>query len=353
MVKIKIYELDKHRNETTFRPYLMARDTFREIGIEFTEGDSYDFAWIGQASIVDKSLPLDESVNRGVDFMRNVGGMSMIFDGQDSHSLIGTFEVFRTTQILSSGICLLLMKNTLLCDFSMYKEPRFNGRWYWGQGNYYIPDIDMYSDKIVLSGTNWLSTFQPNFFPIDHFKKTHDVCALFGSQLTYGREHDIDHYVHYNHHRDQCLQKLSGMRGTDIQRLHTGQRLSPEVYHRVMATSKIVVAPFGYGEMAPRDLQAMSYGSVLIKPSMDHLKSEPWIYDEGRSYIGCRHDFEDLPEKIDYVLANYKSLRKEMYDYSIDAYMTQYADPTRLPTYIHELFTNKLSGIVSHENTNT
>ena len=33
MIKIKLYELDVHRNETTFRPFLMAQDLFREVGM--------------------------------------------------------------------------------------------------------------------------------------------------------------------------------------------------------------------------------------------------------------------------------------------------------------------------------
>ena len=49
MIKIKLLELDKHRNETTFRPFVFAQDYLREIGIEFTNGDSYDYAWVAQA----------------------------------------------------------------------------------------------------------------------------------------------------------------------------------------------------------------------------------------------------------------------------------------------------------------
>ena len=35
MIKIKIAEIFRHRNETTFRPYLMAKDIFKDVGIEF------------------------------------------------------------------------------------------------------------------------------------------------------------------------------------------------------------------------------------------------------------------------------------------------------------------------------
>ena len=66
MIKIKLYELDKHRNETTFRPFLKARDIFEEVGILFTNSDDYDYAWVAQASIIDKKKSLKESVENGL-----------------------------------------------------------------------------------------------------------------------------------------------------------------------------------------------------------------------------------------------------------------------------------------------
>ena len=47
MIKIKLYELDKHRNETTL-DLLFTQDIFREVGIEFTTSDDYDYAWAAQ-----------------------------------------------------------------------------------------------------------------------------------------------------------------------------------------------------------------------------------------------------------------------------------------------------------------
>lgn len=343
MIKVKIYELEKHRNETTFRPYLAAKDILRDVGIDIVSGDSYDIAWIGQASIIDKSLELDESVDHGVEFCNNIDGSFMIFDGQDSHSMIGTIDVYRHV----TDQCLLFLKNTLLRDFKMYKTPTVNGRLYWGEGDYNVPDIDHLSDKIVLSGTNWISTVNANFFPVYHFPKVHDVCALFGNSLHHGIEHGLQHHEYYNEHRSVCLNKLKDIKGVDIQTLNDGHRLTPIEYHKTMATSKIVIAPFGYGEMAPRDVEAMIYGSILIKPSMDHLKSEPWIYDEGNTYIGCRHDFQDLPDKIDYILSNFDKLQVELHGASEIKYRSQYCDPTRLPMYLHDLFLNKLYGTIT------
>ena len=58
MIKIKLVELEKHRNETTFRPFIFAKNYLNDIGIEFTDGDSYDYSWVAQASIFDKKKSL-------------------------------------------------------------------------------------------------------------------------------------------------------------------------------------------------------------------------------------------------------------------------------------------------------
>ena len=136
MIKIKLYELDKHRNECTFRPYLWAQNTLKEIGIEFTQGDSYDFAWVAQASFLDKKVSLEESVNTGLEFLSKITGDYMLLDGQDSTSLIGSYEVFKESNAL------LLLKNSLLKDRSLYKQGSVLGRHYWGAGDYKLKDFE-------------------------------------------------------------------------------------------------------------------------------------------------------------------------------------------------------------------
>ena len=53
MIRVSLLELDKHRNETSFRYYVVNQNLFRDVGIEFTTSDSYDYAIVGQASIID------------------------------------------------------------------------------------------------------------------------------------------------------------------------------------------------------------------------------------------------------------------------------------------------------------
>ncbi len=127
MLKIKIAELFRHRNETTFRPYINARNLFRDIGIEFIfEGNDYDLTWVGQASYSDKNYPFQKSVERGKWVLENkLEGDYVLFDGNDSASLMRTWDVFKGSNAK------LLLKNTMYSNRAHYESPSPHGRRYW------------------------------------------------------------------------------------------------------------------------------------------------------------------------------------------------------------------------------
>lgn len=323
MIKIKIYELDKHRNETTFRPYVIAQNIFREIGVQFTDGDSYDLAWVGQASIANKKVSLNESIEQGLNFLNSIKGPYYLFDGQDSTSLIGTYE------ILKESNALLLLKNSLLKDRSLYSKGWVNGRYYWGEGNYLPQEFDKHSDKIKLSGTNWLSTVQPKWHPYDT-SKLYDVAALFSyPSLKDVYEHELHQSKAYDNHRKPCIDILRSLK-VNVVSLENGVKLPPQEYYNKMYNSKIILAPFGYGEMAPRDIEAVMFGSILLKPDMSHIDSEPMWYEDGKTYIACKHDYSDVPEKVDYILSNYARLQKKMTEYARKKFQELYLIENRV-----------------------
>jgi len=293
MIKIKLYELDKHRNECTFRPFLYAQNSLREIGIEFTTGDSYDFAWIAQASFLNKKVSLDQSVNDGLEFLSRITGDYMLIDGQDSTSLIGSYEVFKQSKAL------LMLKSSLLKDRNLYKQGWQLGRYYWGPGNYKLDDFDSYSDRIVLSGTNWLMThwagIQPQWHNITN--KYYDVSAMFQyptKDMVY--EHGYEQSTHYDCNRKNVIDIIQGL-PFNVAKLNNGERVPIEEYYRRTTDSKIILAPYGYGEMAPRDIEAAMFGSILIKPDMSYIDTAPNIFVPDETYITCKHDFSDLREK--------------------------------------------------------
>lgn len=301
MIKVKLYELDKHRNECAFRPYIWAQNILREIGIELTTGDSYDFGLVGQASIINKKVSLDQSVNDGLEFLSKITGDYMILDGQDSTSLMGTYEVFKESNAK------LLLKNSLLKDRSLYKQGLQLGRYYWGPGDYKLTDFDEYSDRIVLSGTNWLMThwsgIKPQWYNLP--QKQYDVSAMFQyPQGTDVYEHGHLQSIHYDNYRKPMMDILSNIE-CNIAKLENGVRVSQEEYYNRISSAKILLAPYGYGEMAPRDLDAAQFGAILIKPNMSHVDTYPNPFVENETYIPCNHDYSDLQEKIEKILGNY------------------------------------------------
>jgi len=334
MIKIKLYELDIHRNECTFRPYLWAQEILKEIGIQFTNGDSYDYAWVAQASIIDKKIPLKESIEKGLKFLSNITGDYMILDGQDSTSLIGTYEVFKNSKAS------LLLKNSLLKDRSLYKQGSILGRNYWGPGNYKLEDFDKFSDRIVLSGTNWLMThwagIKPQWYNIPN--KQYDISAMF--QYPQGvdvYEHNQLQSVHYDNHRKPMMDVLSNL-NYNVAKLENGKRVPINEYYQKIASAKILLAPFGYGEMAPRDLDAAQFGSILIKPDMSFVDTVPNIFEDKQTYIACKHDYSDLGEKIEEVLGNYNN-----YLYIIENARERFKSemaPEKLAIHLHNMFKN-------------
>ena len=335
MIRIKLYELDKHRNECAFRPYIRAQNVLRDIGLEFTEGDSYDYAWIAQASFLNKRVELEQSVNDGLEYLSKVSGDYMLLDGQDSTSLLGSYEV------LSESNATLLLKNSLIKDRSLYKQGWQLGRYYWGEGDYALPDFDLYSDRIVLSGTNWLSThwsgIDVQWYDIDR-PREYDVSAMFQYPSTQvSMEHGQNQSLHYDRFRCPLLQSIEHL-DLQIARLQNGERVSQQEYYQRMFSSKIVLAPFGYGEMAPRDLEAAMFGSVLIKPDMDHVDTAPNVFIPYETYIPCAHDFSDLSDKINEVLGD-----ANLFHYVINNARQVYTEsmrPEHIALHLYDIFSN-------------
>ena len=345
MIKIKLYEPEVHRNECTFRPYIWAYNQLKEIGIELTTGDSYDYAWIAQSSICDKKLSLTDSIEKGLKFLSNIKGDYMILDGQDSTSMMGIYEVLKESNAT------LLLKNCLLKDRSLYKKGWKLGRYYWGPGDYALKDFDNYSDRIVLSGTNWLSTHWAGVNIQWHQikrKRQYDVSAMFQYPSTKkSYEHGLLQSKYYDDHRQlsiESLEKLETDQFVNIAKLENGVRLSQQEYYQKMFDSKIIFAPFGYGAIAIRDLEASMHGSLLLKPDLSFVESAPNVYKDGETYVACKHDFSDLNDKVMEILGN-----TEKYYYIIENARNKFKEvmqPEHVAIHLYNIFKN-LKGVTT------
>lgn len=335
MIKIKIYELEKHRNETTFRPLLFIKDLFRDIGIEFVSSGKADFAFVGQASFLNKKLNLNESVQCGLDFLQKIEEPYFLFDGQDSTSLIGSFEVFKNSKAL------YLLKNNLLKDRSLYQIGSVNGRHFWGKGDYLCENFQEYSNKVLLTGFNWLNTFGYNIeiCPLNKNRKI-DVCSLIGISKE-NFEHGIRTDEHYNLPRYKIFDQVSKLKCNVITTEKTG-KLNREEYFNKLLNSKICISPYGYGEIAIRDIEAISAGCIIIKPDMSCVDTHPNVYSD-ETYIRCNYDYSDLNEKVDFILSNYSELYDKIH-YNLKNKCREVFNPNLVIEHYHSLFL-KLSNV--------
>jgi hypothetical protein len=89
-----------------------------------------------------------------------------------------------------------------------------------------------------------------------------------------------------------------------------GKPISKSKYWSELRNSKLSISPYGWGEVCYRDFETFIAGSLLIKPSMEHLETYPDIYKPFETYFPIAWDMHDLPEVIDYLSQNYKHYRE-------------------------------------------
>lgn len=82
------------------------------------------------------------------------------------------------------------------------------------------------------------------------------------------------------------------------------QRISQSQYFKEMQQAQICISPFGWGEMAYRDFEAIISGTALLKPDMSHLETWPNVYQPGKTYIPYKWDFSDFEDVLTDALAN-------------------------------------------------
>ena len=135
-------------------------------------------------------------------------------------------------------------------------------------------------------------------------------------------------------HRQKVKELLGG-------RINT-TRLPRGDYIKEMGQTKIVIAPFSYGEINSRDFEAFINGCLLIKPDMGHMETWPDLYQTGVTYVSYAWDMEDLGDLLEKVQANYddyidiaRSGQTNYRDSFIgdearDAFVSQFSDMVRL-----------------------
>jgi len=340
MIRVKIQNPTLGRNEITFRPLLQFANQLRDYSIDITESNSYDYLFVGMHDFIDKKKPLQESIDYGLESISKITGDYFLFDGSDSTSLMGAYEVFEQ----SNAIC--LFKNQLLKDRNEYNNAYAFGKWFFDNGTnldlkYNIPE-DMWS-RIKLSNINCGRTIFGQGIPADkkimppmNTNKSMDICAIFQAEHPFCEDHGVRNDIPYTTHRKGLWDKLEPMKSKYSM---LTEKMEFRTYIEKLAESKICISPFGQGELCFRDYEAMFAGTILLKPDQSRIETAPDMFEEGRTYIGCKHDWSDLEEKIEYILDNFSELNEKLTSNIRDKFIQSYTVENFCMHY-YNLFSN-------------
>lgn len=106
----------------------------------------------------------------------------------------------------------------------------------------------------------------------------------------------------YEEYRHRAARKLAPLEGA--YRMTGTGRINQRLYLAELVTSKLVVSPFGWGEVCFRDYEAVATGGLLVKPSMGHLATRPDIFVPHETYVPVRWDLEDLADACEHYLGH-------------------------------------------------
>ena len=342
MLRIRLVDSDKGRNRATYRGFLMYKRLFNDVGIDFIIAgdmvDSWDISILGDECFINRrAKSLQESIDYGLERLHEIDGRYMLYDGSDSPSILGSYEVFENSNAER------LIKNQIYAK-DVYSIPSPLGKEWWnmyaGREDKISHDVKRYDD-IVLSGYN-LGYYHPHYlqFANHEVKKEHDVFAVYQADHKENYDFGIRNDLYYSRHRKRSLDELDRL--DDTYNVVSG-RLLPDDYNIALSKSKCAVSPFGMGEICFRDFETWNMGCILIKPFMDNVITYPNPYIDRETYFACNNNWDDLNEIIDVVLSlnnnEVKDINSNVRKTIIDMY-----SPQNFVTHFYNILAN-LNGV--------
>jgi len=303
MVNVQLVNWNKGRNQPTFRPFLSLGHLFSTYGINIVDSKS-NILCIGMADFIDKKKSLEESVEYGVNNIRKIldenpqAKRVFLFDGSDSTSIMGAYEVFEQMR----NDVEFLFKPQKLKTKNLYLPKYPHGKWFWKKYddvkyNSFGYDLsnEMF-DRIKLTGWNlgYYTDYLHNRLPIfDSGAKQYDVCAVYQSKHDYNTDFNIENSDLYTKHRQEPIEYL---KNTNLK--YIDGKLAFDEYVDCLVSSRICISPFGMGEICFRDFECVQYGVPFIKMNMDNVDTYPNFYTSGITYVSC-NDWSELPSTIE------------------------------------------------------
>jgi hypothetical protein len=83
------------------------------------------------------------------------------------------------------------------------------------------------------------------------------------------------------------------------------RKVNRRTYWRELRNARVLLSPFGLGEICHRDFEGLQSGNIVLKPSMEHLETWPPLYESSETYVDVSWDMTDAEDTLDTVLENY------------------------------------------------
>ena len=158
------------------------------------------------------------------------------------------------------------------------------------------------NDEIQKIGVSWNVGLGDLFGERDKSYQNPAVMSLVKSSTDNGiKEIDVQFRGTYDYsmcgyQRNKSLEILNLMK--EVKKNDMLSKIDFESYLQEIATSKIVISPYGWGEICSRDFEAFIEGALLLKPDMSHMTTYPNWYVANETYVPTKWDFSDFKEKI-------------------------------------------------------
>ena len=162
---------------------------------------------------------------------------------------------------------------------------------------------------------------EPN---LSNAKRDNDLSARFG--ISYSR-------ASVRYQREQIRNLLRNRMDTN--------KVNRKTYFKELKQSKVVLSPFGWGEITLKDFEVFATGGMLLKPSMDHMETWPNFYEDGITYKSHNWNMDNLEKEIERSLAD-EQLRYSIATEGRQRYLKHTSDPDA-----SEIFTKHLTSVLS------
>ena len=250
--------------------------------------------------------------------VKNKSHCSSLFFFDNSDSTGTLFENFLE-------ICDVYLKNQVLIKLDDYKKKFYGGRIYtsYFNRNFKIKDDDDFLGKDIKSSDirkiqlGWNSCYNDWSLLggykqklVCKFKFLSGIYLLKASKKIYEVNQIRDNNVSLRIRLDYPRNTISFHRKKIAELIKNNtKKINRLKYLKEMGTSKVTVSPFGFGEISLRDFEVFLTGSLLLKPSMSHMKTWPDLYKEEQTMVSFDWKGEKLMSKIEEIVENYDNYK--------------------------------------------